>query len=430
MKVSIATSQSDRHNRPDWLWLCLTISILIFPLFPALGAAGLLVVAIESGQRNFAEIKASSLNRAIAILSLLLLVSSAIAEQPQEAWLGLANFLPFFLLFVSLRSLIKRPVQLRQLAWLLVLPSLPIVILGFGQLFAGWSSPSLIDIILGWKLVPEGVPTGRMSSVFIYTNFLAIYLAIAFSLALGLWLETWQAWRKNFRQQAGILLLLTLILLADIGGLVLTSSRNAWGLAVVAFMAYAVYLGWRWLVYGVVAAATTILWASFVPNLGGTQLRKVVPAFFWARLSDQLYDRPVETLRITQWQFCLDLIREKPWLGWGLRNFTPLYEARMNHWFGHPHNLFLMLGAETGIAAVLLIAAIVGSVMFQGAILLKQLTDDSKLILFSYLVAFSSCILFNLLDVTIFDLRVNTIAWLLLSAISGVVQEKSQKTKF
>ncbi len=413
----------------DWTWLCFSLSVFVLPLFPVLGTVGLLIVIFKSGQKNLREIIANHHNQGLAILSILFIISSALAEQPQEAWLGLANFLPFFLLFAALKPLIRHPVQLKQLSWLLILPSLPTVVLGFGQLFAGWHTPPLVKSILGWKLVAQGVPTGRMSAVFNYTNFLAIYLAIAFSLALGLWLDTWQAGRKNSAsKQPQILLLLALILLADISGLILTSSRNAWGIAVISFMAYAVYMGWRWLIYGVSGAATAILWASFAPNLGGTQLRNVVPSFFWARLSDRDYERPVETLRITLWEFCWDLIKQRPLFGWGLRNFTPLYEAKTNFWFGHPHNLFLMLGAETGIVSVLLLVCIVGSIIVEGGkLLLNWSTDGSRLIFFSYLVAFTCCILFNLFDVTIFDLRVNTIGWILLSAISGVVAKQSVK---
>ena len=428
MKVSKSNGLFNDYSQQssDWTWLCFSLSIFVLPLFPTLGTVGLLIIIIKSGQDNLRKIIANRHNQALAILSILFIVSSALAEQPKDAWLGLANFLPFFLLFAALKPLIRHPVQLKQLSWLLILPSLPIVVLGFGQLFAGWYTLPLVKSILGWKLVAQGVPTGRMSAVFNYTNFLAIYLAIAFSLALGLWLDTWQAWRKNpASKKSQILSLLAIILLADISGLILTSSRNAWGLAAISFMAYAAYMGWRWLIYGVSSAATAILWASFAPNLGGTQLRKVVPSFFWARLSDRDYQRPVETLRITLWEFCWDLIKQRPLFGWGLRNFTPLYEAKTNFWFGHPHNLFLMLGAETGIIAVLLIICIVGSIMAQGVkLLLDWSTDDSRLIFFSYLVTFTCCILFNLFDVTIFDLRVNVIGWVLLSAISGVITAK------
>ncbi|MGB5634153.1 MAG: O-antigen ligase family protein [Waterburya sp.] len=415
----------------NWTWLCFSLSVLVFPLFPAMGALGLVIVLGEIWRNSYGKMIKSSLNQGLGVLAGLLIVTSALAEYPLEAWLGLANFLPFFALFVALRYLIIKPAQLRQLSWLLILPTLPIVVLGWGQLFAAWDTPSLSESILGWELIPLGVPPGRMSSVFNYTNFLAIYLAIAFTLTLGLWLETWQSWgQKLTKQQVQSWLLLTLILLADIGGLILTSSRNAWGLAVFSFMAYALYMGWRCLLWGITGATTAILWASFAPSLGGAQLRQVVPSFIWARLSDQLYERPVETLRITQWQFCWDLIKERPFLGWGLRNFTPLYEAKMNFWFGHPHNLLLMLSAEAGIAATLLLVAVIGLIMFHAArLLLNWSGADSKLIFFSYVVAFTCFILFNLTDVTIFDLRVNTIAWILLAAISGISNTKFSKNE-
>lgn len=410
-------------------WLGFSLSIFLLPWFPALGVLGLLVVLVNIGCHNYQKIAHSKLNQGFLGLTGLLIISSLLAEYPSEAWLGLANFLPFFALFAALRLLITTPSQLRRLSWLLILPSLPIVLLGLGQMYASWDTPSLMESILGWELIPQGVPQGRMSSVFIYTNFLAIYLAIAFTLTLGLWLDTWQTRKEKLtRQQVRSLLLLLVILLGDISGLILTSSRNAWGLAVFSFMAYAVYLGWRWLVGAVIGAATVVGWASFAPNLGGTALRQIVPAFIWQRLSDQIYERPVETLRITQWQFCWDLIQQRPFWGWGLRNFTPLYEAKMNFWFGHPHNLWLMLGAETGIFATVLLILLVGSIMVRAVMLLKNCSsNDEQLIFLSYAIAFSCFILFNLADVTIFDLRINTIAWVLLAAISGVTGAMSNE---
>lgn len=395
-----------------------------------MGAVGLFVLSSRIWLLNYQQIISNRLNQGIVILTILLMLSCDFAEYPPEAWLGLANFVPFFWLFIALKELIKQPRNLKQLSWILILPSLPVVILGYGQLYLNLGTPPLLESILGWELIPQGVPAGRMSSVFIYTNFLAIYLAIAFTLTLGLWLDTWLAVRQEFNlQQNQVLFVLTIILLADISGLILTSSRNAWGLAVISFMAYALFLGWRWLVWAVTGAATVILWASFVPNFGGTQLRKVVPALFWTRLSDQLYDRPLETLRITQWEFCWNLIKERPLLGWGLRNFSPLYEAKMNYWFGHPHSLYLMLGAETGLVSSLLLMGIVGLIMYRAVVLLLNWTfDSSKLIYFSYIGVFFCCVLFNLLDVTIFDLRVNTIIWIILAAIGGIAINNKQPT--
>ena len=401
-----------------------------------MGEVGLFVVLVNIWLRQYLQIIRNPLNWGLAILGLWLIVISGLAYKPVESWLGLANLLPFLLLFATLNILIQQPSQLRRLAWLLIIPSLPIVILGIGQLFANWSIPN----ILGWELVSQGVPPGRMSSVFIYTNFLAVYLLIVLNLGLGLWIETYQAWRlpKN-KQQGWILLFLTVILISCAIALILTSSRNAWGIAVLSFTVFALYLGWRWIAWGIITATTVIGWSSFGPSLGREWLRQIVPAYFWARLSDEIYVRPVETLRITQWQFCWDLIRQRPLTGWGLRNFTPLYQEKMNVWFGHPHSLFLMLTVETGIVGMLFLSVIVGWVMMRGILLVSlnnhQIDKDSvksislssdRLILVTYLIAFASCISFNLLDVTIFDLRINTIGWILFSAIAGVVLSQSR----
>ncbi|MGK7923928.1 MAG: O-antigen ligase family protein, partial [Spirulina sp.] len=47
------------------------------------------------------------------------------------------------------------------------------------------------------------------------------------------------------------------------------------------------------------------------------------------------------------------------------------------------------------------------------------------LILFTFLLAFLTCIGFNFLDVSIFDLRINTLGWVLLAAIAGVTRYQS-----
>ena len=113
------------------------------------------------------------------------------------------------------------------------------------------------------------------------------------------------------------------------------------------FIAYIV--GWRWIFLVLIAIAGSIGWATWGPITGRDSIREIVPSLFWSRLSDDAFERPIETLRSTQWQFAAEMIGHRPWFGWGLRNFTPLYKGHMGLWLGHPHNLFLMLLAEIGI---------------------------------------------------------------------------------
>ncbi len=284
----------------------------------------------------------------------------------------------------------------------------------------------------------------RMASVFMYANILAGYLVIVFILGLGLWIENYHLVASLFKRTRRLRHLpfivwlrwgfLSVAVVGNLIALILTNSRNAWVIAVCVSLAFAFYQGWRWLVYIVTGIVGSVLWAAFGPSPVQQWLRVVVPTFFWARLTDQLYpDRPRVLLRKTQWDFAWSLTQQRPWTGWGLRNFTPLYEAQMHVWLGHPHNFLLMLTAEVGIPVAILFCGWVSLVVVQGVLLLRdwlsvgasgrQLTQD-KLIFFSYLVAFLACVVFNTVDVSLFDFRLNTLGWLLLSAICGVVYNR------
>jgi O-antigen ligase len=404
---------------------------------------------------------------------------SLFAYHRQDAWLGVFNFIPFFGLFATFSILLQTPAQLRRLAQILVLTSVPIVIMGFGQLYWGWSTPKTwhdIFLVLGCAIAPQGNPPGRMTSIFMYTNVLAAYLAIVFILSVGLWIESFHEWGVGNREwrvgrqgdggmggQGGFKrfkaaitnyqlpitnyhssLILGVVVLGNLAALILTNSRNAWAIAVLAAIAFAVYRGWRWLLVGVSAIAAAVFGAAFAPPPLQQWLRPIVPAYFWKRLTDQLYVRPEATLRTTQWQFAWNLTLQRPWTGWGLRNFQPLYLAQMHTWMGHPHNLFLMLAAEIGIPATIVFCAWIGWILFQSSQVLAQKSPDSRLpstgaqmcyptnsrlpyksdrlIYFSYIVAVCACLLFNTVDVTIFDARLNTLFWILLAAIAGVTR--------
>jgi O-antigen ligase len=405
-------------NDQDLSWKLIQLGVLVLPLFPALGCLILGIILIIIWIKDFKQIINNSLTKIWGIFSIWLILVTIFAEHQLESLLGLANFLPFLGLFLGFRLVINQPNQLKRLAWLMVIISPLVVILGLGQLFLNWQFD---PIILGWQLTVNGNPPGRMSSVFMYANILAYYLIIVFSLNLGLWIDQFQEYRVNFNaKNRNLLLFLTASFSLNIIGLILTSSRNAWGLAILVSLVWIVYLGWYWLGLGITTTILTVLWASFGVDPSRQWFRKIVPNYFWGRLSDEMYpDRPVETLRTTQWNFVLEMTGNRPFLGWGLRNFTPLYEGKMNLWLGHPHNLFLMLLGEIGIPGMVFFTGVIGWILIKGFLILRNLSASERLIMVTYLVTFIAASLFNVFDVTIFDLRMNLIGWLILTAIAG-----------
>ncbi|MEG4342986.1 O-antigen ligase family protein [Microcoleus sp. A003_D6] len=491
--------QKHPDSRLEIPWNFAQIGMLIFPLIPILGALGIFLGLAGTCKQKIRQISRRPLNRGFAILSALLVITAVFAYNRIEAFIGLYNFLPFFILFAAFSNLIQTPAQLRQLSWTIVISVIPVIILGLGQQFLGWSGIDLLQPIFGWVLEPTGNPPGRMASVFMYANILACYLTIAFILTLGLWMEevSWQLSVGSCQLAVGScqlavgschqlpmpnapcpmpnapcpmphaqFLFLTFAVVGNAVALIFTNSRNAWGLAVLAVFSFAFYAGYKKILAAVFSGVGAVFLSAFGPEPLQHYLRIIIPAFFWARLTDEMFpNRPTATLRTTQWEFAWSMTQQRPWTGWGLRNFTPLYEAQMHEWLGHPHSLILMLTAETGIPATLCFLGLVGWVLARGVLLLmnwpvsaadikqEQIATEEveknalllnqnslvnitsqvvcqdkkandRLIFFSYLLAFAACTLFNTVDVTLFDFRVNTISWLVLAAICGVSQRE------
>ncbi|MBN3910385.1 MAG: O-antigen ligase family protein [Nostoc sp. NMS1] len=470
-------------------------ALLIFPLSPLLGAVTIGFVSLITWLKQSRKINRRPINWGFALLSLLLIASAGFADDKTAAFLGLFNLLPFFLLFVAHSALIQTFVQLRQMAWVLAIGSMPVVILGLGQLFLGWSLKlEILWVVLSWTIAPGGNPPGRIASFFLHANTFAAYLTIVFILSLGLWIEEWAlgmghwawgmghgAWGMEKRQgrqgrggrqgrdysiippcppclpapssplpplpitpypQRGPhlprsplpFIFLTIAVIINFITLIFTNSRNGWAIAIFACLAYALYQGWRILVSGVAAIVSSVLLAAFAPSPVAQIFRSVVPTFFWARLNDDMYpDRPVALMRKTQWEFAWSLAKEHPWTGWGLRSFSGLYKAQMQIPLGHPHNLFLMLSAETGFPSTFLFCGLLGWILITGFQLLrkpKYINTEDRLIFFSYLLAFVGWVLLNTVDVTLFDFRLNVISWLVIAAICGVLHRYNEQDRF
>ncbi|MBK1989814.1 O-antigen ligase family protein [Sphaerospermopsis aphanizomenoides BCCUSP55] len=439
--LGVSLNKAFYHPEPSLQtpWNSLQFGLFVFPINPFLGAVTISLAALITWAKKYRLISRRPLHQGFAFLSLLLLITTGFASHKLEAFLGLFNLLPYFFVFAGLTALIQTAAQLRQIAWIMVCGSIPVVIIGFGQLFLGWTFKlQFLWVLIDWIVAPGGEPPGRMASVLMHANTLAAYLVTIFILGLGLWLENYQKLKQQFKQQFKQqikadyrpIIFLTIAVIANFIALILTNSRNGWVIAIITCLAYALYQGWRLIVAGFVSIATSILLAAFAPGAIAQFFRRFVPYFIWARLNDDMYpDRPVALMRKTQWEFAWNLTQQHPLTGWGLRSFSGLYKTKMQIDLGHPHNLFLMLSAETGLITTLLFCGLLAWIIITASKLLwksESLKPENRLIFFSYLLAFIGWILFNTVDVTTFDLRLSTLFWVFLAALCGVIYRYNQ----
>jgi O-antigen ligase len=124
------------------------------------------------------------------------------------------------------------------------------------------------------------------------------------------------------------------------------------------------------------------------------------------------------------------LAAQRPFTGWGFGNFTGLYQAATQNWLGHPHNLVLMLAAESGWPVAIALTSWVGWMLAQAWPLLTPVRSRETIALAAWLLAFGNLAAFHLLDVTLFDLRVNLVGWLLLAAIHGVAANAPERSGY
>lgn len=338
---------------------------------------------------------------------------------------GSFNHWPFVGIMLACRwPLGSRRIR-RQVVRILGAGGILVSLLGLGQAVWGW------HYRLDWG--PIGLSllqTDRPTSIFESPNTLAVYLVMMQALMLGLWVICPD--RKDSNDLANDLAkpeldlnseilrgrsldrgLAMALLMTSVPLLGLTASRNGWGIAwggivltLVWFKHWRILAGWLGLTALPVGAALNLL-----------GLRRILPIALWGRLADSLDPQATHfsstTNRVDGWQFALDMMGQRPWTGWGWQSFQQLYNAQIPappEFLTHPHNLYLMLGAEGGILLLVALLGLWGILLYQGW---RQARKDP--LSWGAALALTCYFASGGLDIVMLDARINVVVWLLLS---------------
>jgi O-antigen ligase len=453
-------------NRQEFLWLAGLITLPYVSYAGLLLLLGLLIRAM--GQRG-KQVWQLCAQRGFGWLTLGLLLSASFAQNRGEAFLQLTNFLPFFLFFgvlATVPGVVQQPfAKLESVArWLLLtaVPTSILAIVEFGLKFDGvalWmQAQPLPNWLLSWIYEPDF--GHRAHSIFGHPNGLSAYLVIIFGLGLGLFLKGLSTERlesaatttakaqvrvqlqKQNSLQAGALGLCAIAIFC-------TGSRNGVLIALV-LVAIALYTArrHRWVMLTGLASSGAIIAAVLSLGIGGRSLSLALIT---------------QDPRISIWHMALEMIQQRPFLGWGFGGLRLLYIPGSIPDYDvvfHAHNIWLFLASEAGIPVMLGFCAVISTLYYRGVRTFIRWNTDFKnaeqgrdalatvgsngqqngqsndpsnklsiehqssetfqgdrAILLGYLLAFSSCLMFGLFDVTLFDSRINILSWGLLAAI-------------
>ncbi|MEB3271838.1 MAG: O-antigen ligase family protein [Synechococcus sp.] len=383
-----------------------------------LGSLALFVALVQSswGRRPGSD----RLNLLLGAVAVWMVLGCFRASSGALAWLGLANWLPLFWGFWGFQPYLATAAARRRAGLAILMGTVPVILTGLGQMFWGWSGPfQLLGGLVLWHVQRGGNPAGRLAGLFDYANIAGAWLAVAWPFALAALLQP-------RRGAAGRLIALA-IAASLVSCLFLTSSRNAWGALLLAVPLVVGPGSWLWLLPLLLAAVTLIALASLngVPAVLQLPARSLVPAAIWERLSDLHFagHRPVAITRLAQWQTAIQLIGERPWLGWGAAAFSLVYPRITGHWHGHPHNLPIDLAFSHGLPAAL---AIIGLVLWllQRSARLGML--QGPVFERAWWAAALVLVALHATDMPLYDSRLNVVGWVLLAGLRSAVRQPPQ----
>ena len=255
---------------------------------------------------------------------------------------GFLMWLYYLVFFVIITSVVvTRSVWWRVISISLV-GTVGVVLYGLGQAVL-W--PGMVASSDRW----------RIGSTLDNPVFLGGYLALALPLTLS-----WALTRLDRRwRYAGLVLALL-----EIVTLVLTWSRGAWLAAIIGGFVFTIsYLYWFHRTSAIRVAVAVVVGLGLL--LGGLWAGQMLPdQSNWHKASDYLSRTDSISLRYQLWRVAGQAIAERPWLGWGLENFSvavdKYYQAfsNINVPFSEthtdrPHNEYLGMAINGGIFALL-----------------------------------------------------------------------------
>ena len=410
---SLLLAQRPPEARPLG-WRCFQLGMLLLASSAFLGGLSLFMALLLGSRRR--RPGDDWINRVLLAVAAWMVLGCLTATSGGLAWLGLGNWLPFFWAFWGFQPYLATAEARRRIGLLILIGTVPVILTGLGQIWWGWSGPfQQLGGLIIWHVQRGGNPPGRLAGLFDYANITGSWLALAWPFALAALLQP--------RRSPAVRVIALLIAASLVVALFLTSSRNAWGALLLAVPVVLGPTSWIWLLPLLLLAVVLIALATLngVPALLQLPARSLVPGAIWERLSDLHFagHRPAAITRLAQWHTALQLIGQRPWLGWGAAAFSLIYPRITGHWHGHPHNLPIDLAFSHGLPAALAIVGVVLWLLLRSA--QRGMLQAAAVFERAWWAAALVLVALHATDIPLYDSRLNVVGWVLLAGLRCVV---------
>jgi len=286
--------------------------------------------------------------------------------------MGYLTWLHFFVFFLILFFNLKGKEQIKRILKTILFSSLAVITYGLCQFlgfdFVDWYEPAS--------------QTFRVFSTIGQPNFFGSWLLLVIPIIIWFLIHISEKFKKdkNVKQQVNKALVISLLFFA-VFSLALTQSRGAWIGFFFSFFFFSIIYNFlqkqKRLAILLVTLLAIIMVFTVYMNFNPLPLKSADP-FLVSRLKSLTALRHSVTgqTRIMDWVIALDLIKQRPILGYGLEtqsfNFVKYYEPewalveRINVYADRAHNDFLDTALVSGILGLLSYLFLIGSVFYFG----------------------------------------------------------------
>ena len=343
-----------------------------------------------------------------------------------NSWIGLTNWIPYFFIVWAIQPYISTYESRRNTSILILSGSIPLFFSIFGQYWFNWHGPfNLLNGFIVWFQRPITYDFGA-TGLFNNQNYTAAWLLSILPTSLALIRES----NKNKISKLFIFFITLCIFIS----IYLTKSRSGLFGSLIGSLLLASNKYLLIIIPILLLFITTLIFAlvPIIPNLQPIALSilppQIISRFKLIGFSDLNYPRYLI------WQKSIELIGEKPFVGWGAASFPILYESSFsNTWRFHTHNLFLELSQNYGILpAIILVCFFLILIVRSFKIIYKiankydpKKNKQNSIFDKAWWSTAFLLIITQMVDLQYFDFRIGVLFWIFTSGLICIVKQEN-----
>ena len=397
--------------------------IFLLPSAVAFSIVLLLIASLISIKESRSELFKGFWNLPIYITTLLLLIICILQNilnidfLNSLTWIGILNWIPLFFLYIGSQNYLLTKEDRKQASLYLVSGSLPVIITGLGQYFFNWYGPfEFLNGTIVWFSKPiDNSSNMGLAGLFSNQNYAGAWFGIIWPFCISFMLEKS---RNVFKKGCSAFFCITVLISS-----ILTFSRNAYGGLIVSVPLLLGSMSLFWLL------PLLILFLIATSNVNLLNNVDISNTYAFNVIINKMGGlRGFEDKRFEIWMNTINLILNKPFLGWGAGIFSLIYFSNFGETINHSHNLFLELAFNYGLFSAFIIFIFIVSI---GFLSMRRIffNKEERNLNFGYIIyserawwtSFFVLLLSQMIDVQYYDGKISIIFWILLAGLKNII---------